>query len=157
MVLVYRRRAAAVMLAACAVIAAASGCATSSAPGAPGSGGTPGASGTPAPAVVARDSSNGHTLSLNVGERLELVLASDYWTVSGSSVPRVLRQDGPSSALKRPPTCGPIPGLGCVPIRTDFSAVSPGTALITASRLSCGEALRCPPSRQHFTLTVVVR
>jgi hypothetical protein len=107
--------------------------------------------------VVARDILNGHTLTLKVGQHLELVLGSSYWTVRGSSVPAVLRQDGPSQLLKRPPTCAPIPGLGCVPIRTDFSAVAPGTAVITASRQSCGEAMRCPPSKERFTLTVVVR
>lgn len=156
------RRWAVMTLAACAVIAAASGCAApaSSGLGVPGAPGTPSASGSPTGSgdstVVASDQSNGHTVSLKVGERLELTLASNYWTVRGSSVPRVLRQDGPSSLLKPPPGCNSIPGLGCIPIRTDFSAIAPGTAVITASRGSCGEAMRCPPSREHFALTVVV-
>jgi len=119
-------------------------------------------SGSPAifsgsPAVVVRDQSNGHTVSVKVGDRLELVLASDYWTVRGSSLPRVLRQDGPTSDLPTPPGCGHIPGLGCVPIRTDFSALAAGTAVITASRTSCGEAMGCAPGQRHFTVTVVVR
>jgi hypothetical protein len=92
-----------------------------------------------------------------VGQHLELVLGSTYWTVRGSSLPAVLKQDGPSHLMTRPPGCGTIPGIGCVPIRTDFSAVGAGTAVITASRTSCGEAMRCMPSQQHFTLTVVVR
>jgi hypothetical protein len=111
----------------------------------------------PAPAVVLHDGANSHTVSLAVGQRLEVILGSDYWTVAGSSVPMVLRQDGTTSYLPKPPDCGSIPGLGCIPIRTDFSALAPGTAAITASRLSCGEALRCMPGQQHFSLTVVVR
>jgi hypothetical protein len=159
MVNVHRRWVAAAAVAACAVAFVTSGCASASS-AAPG-GGAHGGGTTPPPsanpAVVARDKSNGHTLTLKVGQHLELVLGSTYWTVRGSSVPSVLKQDGPSHLLKRPPSCGRIPGLGCVPIRTDFSALAPGTAVITASRQSCGEALRCMPSQQHYTLTVVVR
>jgi hypothetical protein len=155
MVNVHRRWVAAAAVAACATALVTGGCAASSstAPGAGGGGTTP----PPAsPTVVARDKSNGHTLTLKVGQHLELVLASTYWTVRGSSVPSVLQQNGPSHLLKRPPGCGTIPGMGCVPIRTDFSALAPGTAVITASRVSCGEAMRCMPSQQHYTLTVVV-
>jgi len=160
MVNVHRRWVAAAAVAACATALVTGGCAapSSTAPGAGGGGGTtqpPSPSANPA--VVARDKSNGHTLNLKVGQHLELVLGSTYWTVSGSSLPSVLKQDGPSHLLKRPPGCGTIPGIGCVPIRTDFSAVAPGTAVITAHRESCGEALRCMPSQQHYTLTVVVR
>ena len=151
MVHVHRRRAAAVALAVCAVVSLAGGCAaaggTSSHP----------VGGSGDPPVVVQDKSNGHTVSLKVGERLELILASSYWTVQGSSVPGVLHQDGQTRLLAPPPGCGSIPGMGCAPIRTDFSAVAPGTATITAQRLSCGEALRCLPSQQHFALTVVVR
>lgn len=143
-----RRRGAAVMLAACAVVPFAGGCAAA-ASGAP-------RPGHPAPLIV-RDGSNGHTVSVTVGERLELILGSTYWTVQGSSRPRVLGQDGSSSLLPRPPDCPTIPGLGCVPIRTDFSALAPGTAVITASRVTCGEALRCMPGQEHYSLTVVVR
>jgi hypothetical protein len=28
--------------------------------------------------------------------------------------------------------------------------------VITALRVSCGEAMRCMPSQRHFTLTIVV-
>jgi len=148
MVHVHRRRAA-IALAVCAAFSLLGGCAAG--------GSSHSATGSGDPAVVAGDKSNGRTVSLKVGERLELILASSYWTVRGSSMPGVLRQDGASRLLTPPPGCGSIPGTGCVPIRTDFSAVAPGTATITAQRLSCGEALRCLPSQQHFALTVVVR
>jgi hypothetical protein len=145
----HRKRGAAVMLAACAVVLFAGGCAAGAGSGAP-------PAGHPAPLIV-RDASNGHTVSVTVGQRLELILASTYWTVQGSSRPRVLGQDGPSRLLARPPGCPTIPGIGCVPIRTDFSALAPGTAVITASRTACGEALRCMPGQEHYSLTVVVR
>lgn len=118
----------------------------------------PGTNAARDPAIVVRDGGNGHTVAMTVGQRLEVILGSTYWTVRGSSKPGVLRQDGPTTLLPRPADCAAnIPGLGCVPVRTDFSALSPGTTVITASRVTCGEALRCMPAQQHYTLTVVVR
>jgi hypothetical protein len=107
--------------------------------------------------VIADDSSNGKTVYIQVGAKVELILSSTYWTVHSPSVPAVLRQDGDTSPLPRPSTCPTIPGLGCVPVQTDFTALTPGTAVISASRVSCGEAMRCPPDKEHFSLTVTVQ
>ena len=107
--------------------------------------------------VVVRDSANGKAVTANAGDRIELILSSSYWHVTGISAPRVLRQDGQQVLLSRPRGCPDIPGLGCVPVRADFTALAAGTAVITARRSSCGEALRCPPGRTRFTVTVVVR
>jgi hypothetical protein len=107
--------------------------------------------------VVARDNSNGKTMRVSVGERLDLILASDYWNVDPSSSPAVLRQDGATSYLARPSDCPTIPGLGCIPEQTSFTALAPGTVVITASRTSCGEAMACRPDQRHFRLTVIVR
>jgi hypothetical protein len=106
--------------------------------------------------VVARDNSNGKTVRVSVGDRLELILASDYWNVDPSSSPAVLRQDGATSYLARPSDCPTIPGLGCIPEQTSFTALAPGTVVITASRTSCGEALACRPDQSRFRLTVIV-
>ena len=145
-----RKWGAAIMLAACGVVPFVGGCGTASAPAAGGGGGD-----SP---VIVRDGSNGHTVSVAVGDHLEVILASSYWTVQGSSQPPVLQQDGPTKLMPRPANCAAnIPGLGCVPVRTDFSALTPGTTVITASRVSCGEAMRCMPNQQHYSLTVVVR
>src|SRR5579875_3378195 len=78
------KRGAVAALAACAVVPVIGGCATAG----------PGTARPDEPAVIVRDGSNGHTVSVVVGERLEVILGSDYWTVQGSSRPRVLRQDG---------------------------------------------------------------
>ena len=145
-----RKWGAAIMLAACGVVPFVGGCGTASAPAAGGGGGD-------SPLIV-RDASNGHSVSVTVGEHLEVILGSSYWTVQGSSRPHVLQQDGPTKLMPRPADCAAnIPGLGCVPVRTDFSALTPGTTVITASRVSCGEAMRCMPKQQHYSLTVVVR
>ena len=107
--------------------------------------------------VVARDNANGKTVRVSVGERLELILASNYWNVDPSTSPAVLRQDGDTTDLAPPSSCGSMPGAGCVPEQTSFTAMAPGTVVITASRQSCGEALACRPDQRHFRLTVIVR
>ena len=130
------------------------GCGTvGSATGSPG----PRASGPGGAVTIARDDANAQAVHVGVGDRLELILSSDYWRVRGSSAPAVLRQDGPTSELPRPATCPKIPGLGCTPEQTSFTARAPGTAVITASRTTCGEALRCVGDRGWFSVTVVVR
>jgi hypothetical protein len=107
--------------------------------------------------IVVRDDANGKTVSARAGDRIELILSSSYWHVTSSSAPSVLRQDGPPVLLARPSGCPDLPGLGCTPVRADFTALSGGKAEIMASRSACGEALRCKPDQTRFTVTVAVR
>jgi hypothetical protein len=107
--------------------------------------------------LVVRDGANGKAVSARAGDRVELILSSSYWHVTGSSAPSVLREDGPPVLLSRPSSCPDIPGLGCTPVRADFTALTGGRAVLTAKRSACGEALRCKPGQTQFTVTVVVR
>jgi len=107
--------------------------------------------------IVVRNDANGKAVSARAGDRIELILSSSYWHVTGSSAPSVLRQDGAPVLLSRPSSCPDIPGLGCNPVRADFTALTDGNALITASRSTCGEALRCQPDQMRFTVKVAVR
>ena len=124
------------------------GCATASRASGPVAGGA---------VIVVRDDANGKTVSARAGDRIELILSSSYWHVTGSSAPRVLRQDGPPVLLSRPKSCPHIPGLGCTPVQADFTALTDGRAVITARRSACGEALRCSPDQSRFTVSVVIR
>lgn len=135
----------AALAASCALLAA--GCASSTSPSGGHSAGT----------VVVQDDANGKTVNATVGQTVELTLGSNYWTVSGSSAPSVLRQEGAATTLPRPTNCPNVPGMGCVPIRASFTALAPGMASVTASRMTCGEARPCAPNQQHFTVTVVVK
>ena len=107
--------------------------------------------------IVVRDDANGKAVSARAGDRIELILPSSYWHVTGSSAPSVLRQDGSPVLLSRPSSCPDIPGYGCVPVRADFTALTHGKAVITARRSACGEALRCKPDKTRFTVIVIVR
>jgi hypothetical protein len=107
--------------------------------------------------IVVRDNANGKTVNARVGDRIELILSSTYWNLHGSSAPRVVRQNGPAVVLARPKNCPDLPGLGCTPEQVNFTALADGTAIIRASRTSCGEALRCAPDKTRFAVTLVVR
>lgn len=107
--------------------------------------------------VVVRDDANGKTVDVPAGATVELILNSSYWKVAGSSTPTVLRQDGGSTVLPRPSNCPQIPGSSCSPLRTDFTALAPGSATVAASRTSCGEAMKCGPNESRFSVTVVVQ
>lgn len=104
--------------------------------------------------IVKRDASNGSTVRVSVGDKLELILGSSYWNFRGSSAPGILRQMGPAELLKTKRTC--VPGGGCQPKRVIYRAVKPGRVVITAHRVSCGEALACTGSKGSFKLTVIV-
>jgi len=104
--------------------------------------------------IVATDSDNGKTFELHVGDRLEVNLASTYWTIHESSDLSVLRLAGPPAISPQPNGC--VPGAGCGLAIASFDAVGKGSADVTASRTSCGEAMRCVGNAGSYRLTVVV-
>lgn len=143
--------------AAALIVLLAAGCASASASASPAGHGTPAGSPSAAGLVVVRDDANGKTVNVPAGATVELILSSSYWKVSGSSAPAVLRQDGASTLLPLPTTCPHVPGQGCAPLQTNFTALTSGTSTVTASRTSCGEAMHCAPGQEHFAVTVVVQ
>jgi hypothetical protein len=120
-----------------------------------GGGASPSPGSTPeARLIVATDSDNGKTLELHVGDRLEVTLNSTYWNIQESSDLSVVRLAGPMAVSPRPNGC--VPGGGCGLAIATFDAVGTGTADVTASRTSCGEAMRCVGSAGSYRLSVVV-
>jgi len=120
-----------------------------------GSGASPSPGSTPeAGLIVATDSDSGKSFELHVGDRLEVKLASTYWNIHESSDLSVLRLAGPTAISPQPNGC--VPGAGCGLAIADFDAVGSGSADVTASRTSCGEAMRCVGSAGSYRITVVV-
>jgi len=109
--------------------------------------------------VVATDKDNGGTVVLRRGQQLRVVLSSTYWQFQKSSNPAVLRDEGqPQVSPQQTSSSGScVPGQGCGTVTATFLAVSPGRATVTATRTSCGEALRCTGANGQFTLKVVVQ
>jgi hypothetical protein len=105
------------------------------------------------PAVIATDQSNGQTLTLTVGQRLRVVLASTYWTLDQSSNPTVLDLEGQPTIT---PTSGCVPGAGCGTAAANYTALAPGNARVTATRTTCGEAMSCGTTPQTYTLQIDV-
>jgi hypothetical protein len=99
------------------------------------------------------DIDNGHTLTVSTGATLSLVLHSTYWTFGGSSAPSVVAVSG--SAMYSPRQGG-VPGSGNGTVTETLRALAPGRATLSASRMSCGEALRCGPGQGSYSVVIVV-
>ena len=141
------------------------GCGSGSGGSAPTGVPTTGLSTTVAPTSVAppgagagptsvSDRDNGTTVRLHTGGRLRVVLDSTYWAFAPSSDPAVLRGDG--TPVVDPQASGCVPGAGCGTVTATFTAVAGGSATVTATRTTCGEAMRCTGANGRYTVTVVV-
>jgi predicted secreted protein len=111
------------------------------------------------PDLAVSDRDNGRTVKLHSGQALVLSLGGAapgglYWQVQEAAPRSVL-----SSGASRHQPCAPhgpvIAGELCGTVSRTFVATSAGTATVTATRQSCGEALQCPPSASRFRLTVL--
>ena len=102
--------------------------------------------------VTATNAANGKSLALRVGDRLKVTLNSTYWKFGPAPGHVVNHAAGPQVAPD--PSC--VPGGGCGTVTESFVAVGVGTAHITASRTSCGEAMACTPAQAAFSVTVIV-
>jgi hypothetical protein len=91
------------------------------------------------------------TVSVAVGTRLELTLHSDLWAVQGSSEPRVHTPLGRPAYPASGPKCSfPAAEDGCGTVAAWFTALKPGKAVITATRASYGEAMRCGADQSTY-------
>jgi len=105
--------------------------------------------------VRANDGSNGRTVAIRRGQRLTVVLSSTYWRLQPSSNTSVLSLvDRPKI---NPQLSGCVPGGGCGTATATYLASGAGHATVTATRTSCGEALRCIGANGQFTVHVFVR
>lgn len=99
---------------------------------------------------------NGRTVAVARGANVELTLHSVYWQIVRSSDVSVI---APVSipVYSGAGTLKCIPGSGCGTVKATFKAVARGTATISASRTSCGEALQCVGAEGTFKVTLVVK
>ena len=118
------------------------------------SGGAGNAAPKPLPVVHANDSQDGGSVTLRRGQRLRVVLRSTYWEFKAVSDPAVLRLLGD---VQVNPKAGCVPGQGCGTAVATYIAKTRGSAVVTAERTSCGEAMGCTGPAGRYTLTVLVR
>jgi len=109
--------------------------------------------------VTLNEYSNGHTVTVNPGQHVTLVLHSTYWSIAALPTSRPLTQVGSAVYLPRLPSTkgGCVAGQGCGTVSVHYVASAPGVAHLHASRISCGETLRCTAALSNWTATIRVR
>jgi hypothetical protein len=99
--------------------------------------------------------------SVRIGSQVSLTLHSMYWSMAKLTKSSSLTSKG-APVLKpilpgthAPHGCG-IPGSGCGTQTWNFIASKVGSTHLIATRISCGEALRCTGTNGRFEVTVKV-
>jgi hypothetical protein len=104
--------------------------------------------------VTLSESQNGKTVTLHAGQHIRVVLHSTYWTID-TAHGKALTTSGKQTTKGTGAPCRP-PGSGCGTASRTFLAARPGTGTLTASRTSCGEALRCTGSQGKYRVSIRV-
>jgi hypothetical protein len=104
--------------------------------------------------ITLSEADNGRSVALQVGQHLRITLASTYWTFQPGSNSTVLHSDGAPSITPQPSGC--VPGQGCGTVTAAFTARASGTAVVVATRTTCGEALACTPPNNRYQVTIKV-
>ncbi len=114
----------------------------------------PSPSPTPAPppgVVLLTERDNHTTVTVPVGTRLDVKLASTYWSLSSSS-PAMLQAVGAT----RHPRGACRPGADCGSTELSVLTGTVGTSEIGGLRTSCGEALRCTAATSRYLVHLQV-
>jgi len=125
---------------------------TASAPVSPSAAASPSLTPAPPPGVVRLTERDNHTtVTVPVGTRLDVTLASTYWSLSSSS-PAILQAVGAT----RYPRGACRPGAGCGSTELTLLTQTVGTSDVGGLRTSCGEALRCTAATGQYLVHVHV-
>ena len=105
------------------------------------------------------ESNNGQRIQVTSGTTLQITLHSTYWTEG--KVKNLVKIGEPQISPIMPsanatPGCQHA-GMGCGTIIWKFKAVKKGSALFTATRISCGEALKCTADQTTYSLNIVIK
>ena len=101
------------------------------------------------------------TVTVKMGSTVSLSLHSMYWDLTALKAGASLQEKG--AVIQKPAPLGTaaragcgVPGSGCGVQTWKFSTVKMGVTHLVASRVSCGEALRCTAANGTFKVTVKV-
>ena len=98
---------------------------------------------------------SGTTAHAPTGDLVHVRLTGTQWTFDPPTGD-VLVTKGPSVVSAGANCSTAVVGEGCGTTTATFHAVTPGTAVIHATRTTCGEARRCTGSEGDFTITLAV-
>ena len=103
--------------------------------------------------------SNGHKVQVKSGSVLKITLNSTYW--SADKVSNLTKIGEPVITPIMPGPNAPAncqhPGMGCGTVVWSFKAIKKGAASFSASRTSCGEALKCTPDQMLYKLNILIK
>ena len=100
------------------------------------------------------DTANGSTAQVHVGDTINVVLHSTYWQLTDPSGGELVTSASPA-ASPGGTGCSSIPGTGCGITSASYRVATTGTTTLTATRQSCGEALRCTGRQGRWSVKVV--
>jgi len=105
--------------------------------------------------VAAGEAQNGQSIQLRTGDVVQISLTTTFWTFAPASDEGVVGLQGEVAISPAPiGTCPP--GTGCGVVLARYKALKAGTTTVSASRVSCGEALRCTGPQGSYSVTIVV-
>lgn len=105
---------------------------------------------------ILNENSANKTYSVKVGATFHLVLHSTYWSLASIASSAPIKSLGnPKPTTSSPGPANP-PGMGTGTLDWTLKAVRRGTYALTASRTSCGEALRCTGNQGSYLVRIRV-
>jgi hypothetical protein len=111
------------------------------------------AAGSPAGTVRIGQSENGRALNVAAGSRVVVVLDNTYWKFGVADRSMLVPIGKPAY---QPNLTGCVPGGGCGTVTAVFRAAGHGRSVLTASRTTCGEALRCTGTNGSFRVVLTI-
>jgi hypothetical protein len=108
-----------------------------------------------ASSVALSESNNGKVVAIAKGSHFSVTLHTTYWSIHTVSN-HVVTQIG-KTVVKGSLGNACAPGQGCGTVTATYVANKVGTVRLTASRTTCGEALKCSTSQSHWTVVVRVK
>ena len=110
---------------------------------------------------VITERSNHKVVIIKVNEYFSVQLHSTYWTFDKLTGQNIKQIAAPVVIPTAPGSNAPgncqIAGMGCGTLTWKLKAVAKGSTTVSASRTSCGEALRCTPEQSTYSVKIVVR
>ena len=98
---------------------------------------------------------NDTTITIHPNDQVKVTLLSTYWQFQKLDNEKIIKQLG--DPIYNAAALGTtVPGSGVGTVVVEYQAVAVGQAQISASRTSCGEALRCTPDQQSYKVTINV-
>jgi hypothetical protein len=104
--------------------------------------------------VTVSEAQNGKTVTVHKGNQVRVLLHSTYWTIAKAQGKALTTSSAQTTKGTGSP-CRPA-GSGCGTASRRFLAAGIGAGSLTASRTTCGEALRCTGNQGQYKVTIRV-